>query len=70
MALVKPGACCVAFQNDVGDVNRYWYYYAEATDGAAWAGDFPTNVTNERFDHCDTPPNSTIIQLGFRSRRR
>jgi uncharacterized membrane protein len=47
-------------------VNRYWYYYAEATDGAKWSGDFPTYVNNEAFDHCDSPPNSSMIVLGFR----
>jgi uncharacterized membrane protein len=63
---VDPGTCRVVFRNDVNDVNRYWYYYAEAADGTKWAGDFPTYVKDEAFDHCDTPPDTTMHQVGFR----
>jgi uncharacterized membrane protein len=63
---VDPGTCRVVFRNDVDDVNRNWYYYAEAADGTKWAGDFPTYVKDEAFDHCDTPPDTTMHQVGFR----
>jgi hypothetical protein len=54
------------FENDVDDVNRFWYFFAEAGDGATWAGEFPTRVTNEAFDHCDSPAHSSMFVLGFR----
>lgn len=58
--------CVVVFENDVDDVNRYWYFYAEATDGAKWAGDFPTFIKRVAFDHCDAPADTSMQSVGFR----
>jgi uncharacterized membrane protein len=63
---VQPGTCRVVYRNDVDDAGRYWYYYAEATDGTKWAGDFPTYVKFEAFDHCDSPPDTSMTAVGFR----
>jgi uncharacterized membrane protein len=54
--------------------NRWYYYYAEADDGAVWAGDFPADVSQERFEKCtclgviveNGPPTSPYYQVGFR----
>jgi hypothetical protein len=32
--------------------NQWFYYYAEAADGAFWAGPFVANVSNNRFQKC------------------
>lgn len=32
--------------------NQWYYYYAEAVDGAFWAGPFVANVSNNKFDKC------------------
>jgi hypothetical protein len=32
--------------------NRWYYYYAEADDGAYWAGEYTANVSWERFEKC------------------
>lgn len=32
--------------------NRWFYYYAEATDGAVWIGPFVVQVTNSKFSTC------------------
>ena len=32
--------------------NRWYYYYAEANDGAIWAGGFIAEVTNAQFEKC------------------
>jgi hypothetical protein len=32
--------------------NQWFYYYAEATDGAFWAGPFVANVSNNKFQKC------------------
>ena len=63
---VEPGTCRVVYQNDVDDAGRYWYVYAEAPDGTKWAGAFPTNVKSEAFDHCDSPADTSMFQVGFR----
>lgn len=32
--------------------NRWYYYYAEAEDGAFWAGPYVANVSNNKFQKC------------------
>jgi uncharacterized membrane protein len=32
--------------------NRWYYYYAEAEDGAIWAGPFVAEVSQDRFEKC------------------
>jgi uncharacterized membrane protein len=51
--LVEPGSCVVVYRNDLADLNRYWYIYAEADDGKEWEGAFPTLVKDEAFNICD-----------------
>ena len=58
---VEPGTCRVVYQNDVDNAGRYWYVYAEAPDGTKWAGEFPTYVKHEAFDHCDSPPREVDV---------
>jgi uncharacterized membrane protein len=35
-----------------GTLNRWYYYYAEAEDGAVWAGPYVAEVSNARFEKC------------------
>jgi uncharacterized membrane protein len=46
---IEPGSCALLYANDLGDVNRYWYYFAHAADGAVWAGPFGANVPRTAF---------------------
>ena len=32
--------------------NQWFYYYAEAVDGAFWAGPYVAEVSNAKFDKC------------------
>ena len=32
--------------------NQWYYYYAEAEDGAFWAGPYVANVSNNKFQKC------------------
>ena len=32
--------------------NQWFYFYAEAVDGAFWAGPFVANVSNNKFEKC------------------
>jgi hypothetical protein len=32
--------------------NRWYYYYAEAVDGAFWAGPYVAEVTQTKFEKC------------------
>jgi uncharacterized membrane protein len=64
---VQPGTCRVVYANDLADVNRFWYYYAEADDGAKWSGAFPTWIKDpEAFNICDGLGTTALRQVGFR----
>lgn len=32
--------------------NRWFYFYAEAVDGASWSGPFVANVSDKKFQKC------------------
>lgn len=46
---LAPGSCALVYANDLEDLNRYWYYFAEADDGAVWAGPWGANVPRSAF---------------------
>jgi uncharacterized membrane protein len=63
---VEPGSCVVVYRNDLSDLNRYWYFYAEADDGATWTGDFPTFIKDpDAFNICDGVGSSALRTVGF-----
>ena len=49
---LNPGSCALVYANDLEDLNRYWYYYAIADDGAEWAGPFTNSVPDAAFNQC------------------
>jgi uncharacterized membrane protein len=63
---VAPGSCANVYANDLEDLNRYWYYYAEADDGAVWAGPWRAYVTDEAFNGCYGKGISTWYRVGMR----
>jgi hypothetical protein len=54
--------------------NEYFYFYAEAEDGSFWAGPFPAEVTQTRFEKCtclgviveNGEPTNPYWTVGFR----
>jgi len=54
--------------------NKYYYYYAEADDGAYWAGPYVAEVSNDRFEKCtclgvieqNGNPVNPYYDVGFR----
>jgi len=46
---IEPGACALVYANDLEDVNQFWYFYAEADDGAHWSGPYRANVSLNAF---------------------
>jgi uncharacterized membrane protein len=70
---IEPGSCALVYANDLADVNRYWYYFAHATDGAFWAGPFGASVPRSAFgggQACwgvqHTTVGSQFESIGFR----
>jgi uncharacterized membrane protein len=50
---IDPGNSADVFDNDVEDLHRYFYFYAKASDGAEWSGDYgPVYVYHRAFDSC------------------
>ena len=46
------GQTVEVFTGDLEDLNQYYYYYAEASDGAVWNGNINVEVTNNAFSQC------------------
>ena len=54
--------------------NEYFYYYAEADDGAFWAGPYGAEVSQARFEKCtcigviqeNGEPTNPYYTVGFR----
>jgi uncharacterized membrane protein len=63
---LQPGSCANVYANDLEDLNRYWYYYAESDDGAVWAGDVAAYVNSDAFNGCLSIGVSTWRRVGFR----
>lgn len=50
---LTTGQCKVVYSGDLDDLNRYYCYYAEATDGAVWAGPYTRFVPFQAFSWCE-----------------
>jgi uncharacterized membrane protein len=63
---IYPGGCKTAYGGDVDDVNRYWYFYAHASDGAHWSGPYWEIVPHIAFDWCENTANTDSRWVGMR----
>jgi uncharacterized membrane protein len=50
---LTPGQCKVAYGGDLDDLNRYFCFYADADDGAVWAGPYKRFVPFQAFAWCE-----------------
>jgi len=50
---VESGKSALVYANDVGDLNSWWYVYAQASDGAIWGGPFEQRVPLSAFGGSD-----------------
>ena len=54
--------------------NRWYYYYAEAADGAVWSGPYVAEVSQSKFEKCtclgvivqNGAPQNSYHDVGFR----
>lgn len=51
---ISSGDSALVYANDLEDLNRYWYFYAQASDGTSWHGDgtWIASVPDTQFDQC------------------
>ena len=68
---INPSQCAIVYANDLDDVqNRFWFFFAQATDGKVWAGDIGINTPNVAFDRCIDGPLSSAEDPHLRGFRR
>lgn len=63
---IDPGQCKTAYGGSLRDVNRYWYFYAHASDGAYWAGPYEDVVPHTAFDWCSDTGSTDSRVVGLR----
>src|SRR6188768_2403614 len=63
-----PGQCKTVFGSDLQDVNTFYYWYAEAADGAVWSGPFMTCVPQQAFTWCLNTCSTAARYVGFREK--
>ena len=63
---LEPSQGETVFHGDLEDVNRYWYFHAEAADGAYWAGDVAHSIPDTAFDWCWDTGSTNARMVGFR----
>jgi len=65
---MNPGECRTVFGGSA-NYNRYWYFYAEAVDGATWSGPFRSYVSNNAFKICHSDSCTPCRIVGFFERQ-
>jgi uncharacterized membrane protein len=63
---LDTGQCMTVFDGDLEDINRYWYFTADAEDGAYWAGNVHHGVPYTAFDWCWNTGSTDEVDAGFR----
>jgi uncharacterized membrane protein len=63
-----PGQFKTVFGDDLEDVNRYFYFHAQASDGAVWSGPFTRSVSSHVFDTCEGTSATGWFTVGYREK--
>jgi uncharacterized membrane protein len=63
---INTGECQVVHGGSLRSLNRYYGYYAEADNGATWAGPYVRAVPPQRFDWCEWTSSTQARDVGFR----
>ena len=50
---IEPGQTVDVYDNNLDDLNQFFYYYAKSADGRQWSGNFgPVYVYHTAFNSC------------------
>jgi len=63
---ITPGLSKIVYGGSLKSLNRYFCYYAKATDGYQWSGPYTTLVPPQAFDWCLNTGNTQSTTAGFR----
>jgi len=62
---LTDGESVDVLSGDLAWLNEYYYYYAEASDGAVWNGPINVQVTDNAFNACVWDPSGDDRTVGF-----
>lgn len=66
---IAPGQSKIVFGSDLQSTgSKYYYWYAESSNGAVWSGAFNTYASNKAFDWCLNTGSTNSRILGFREK--
>lgn len=66
---IAPGQSKIVFGGDLQSTgSRYYYWYAESSNGSVWNGAFNTYASNNAFDWCLNTGSTNSRILGFREK--
>jgi hypothetical protein len=65
---IERGQTREVVTGDVGDLNRWWGFFAESDTGRFWAGQYVMTATDEAFSGCYSTGviGASPRQIGFR----
>ncbi len=63
---IDPGQCKIVFGEDLEDINRYFCYYANSSDGSEWSGPYIRDVPINAFLWCEWSKDSQSREIGYR----
>jgi hypothetical protein len=62
----EPGQSGPVLNGDIGDLNRYVCFNAQADDGRFWAGEFVRPAPDRAFDWCEWTGSTDSNNIGYR----
>ncbi|GKS69361.1 hypothetical protein W03_13650 [Nitrosomonas sp. PY1] len=66
---IAPGQTKIVFGSDLQSTgNRYYYWYAESSNGSVWSGAYNTYVPSTAFDWCLNTGSTNSRIVGFREK--
>jgi hypothetical protein len=62
---LTDGSSATVWSGDCAWLNRYWYFYAQSSNGLTWSGPIDVTVTNNAFSQCQWDNTGTSYTAGF-----
>jgi uncharacterized membrane protein len=63
---IAPESCANVLDEDLDEINRYFYYYADNGNGVVWAGNYSLALPENAFERCIGVKGGDDIARGFR----
>jgi uncharacterized membrane protein len=63
---ITPGSCANVLDEDLDEINRYFYFYADNGSDVSWAGAASVPIPDTRFERCVGQMGEGDVSRGFR----